>query len=213
MVDILVQGNVPTIDEDSFRQSISVETFVAEIDDADVFANIVAGSLRLRLPPDLPFLPWICLAKTATGLTAGGDPPSLKSLASEFGVEAELADRVRGHGANDAVATMWATALVLAAMVRSGCPIRRALLMSQVITPPYTEIPALDDDDAWRYVPDDLLAGLHKCRHELSDGVVARAWREIRRRGDAGHSPNFRVLNWRLPGVEPYGLTETAGEH
>jgi hypothetical protein len=84
--------------------------------------------------------------------------------------------------------------------------------MSQVITPPYMEIPALDDDDAWRYVPDDLLAGLFKCGHEFPDAVVAGASREIGLRRARGHVADLRAINWRLPGVEPYGLQEKPGE-
>jgi len=151
--------------------------------------------------------------KTATGLSAGGVPPTLAALTNELGVEAELAERVRQHGAKGAAAEMWATAIVIAALVRSGCSIRRALIMSQVITPPYLDIPAIDDDGAWRYLPDDLLAGLHKCRHDFPDIVVERAWREIRRRRAAGHIPNLRAINWRLPGVEPYGLDATPDGH
>jgi hypothetical protein len=147
--------------------------------------------------------------KTATGLSAGGVPPTLAALTNELGVEAELAERVRQHGAKGASAEMWATAIVIAALVRSGCSIRRALIMSQVITPPYLDIPAIDDDVTWRYLPDDLLAGLHKCRHDFPDIVVERAWREIRRRRAAGHIPNLRAINWRLPGVEPYGVGAT----
>jgi len=209
IVDVIAHGGTASIEEGSFRQSVTIETFLAELNDADAFANVVAGTLRLHLPSNLPPLPWICVMKTATGLSAGGVPPTLAALTNELGVEAELAERVRQHGAKGAAAEMWATAIVIAALVRSGCSIRRALIMSQVITPPYLDIPAIDDDGAWRYLPDDLLAGLHKCRHDFPDIVVERAWREIRRRQAAGHIPNLRAINWRLPGVEPYGLDAT----
>jgi hypothetical protein len=195
IVDVIAHGGTASIEEGSFRQSVTIVTLLAELNDADAFGNIVAGTLRLHLPSNLPPLRWICVMKIATGLSAGGVPPTLAALTNELGVEAELAERVRQHCAKGASAEMWATAIVIAALVRSGCSTRRALTMSQVITPPYLDIPAIDDDVAWRYLPDDVLAGLHKCRHDFPDIVVERAWREIGCRRAAGHISNLRAIN------------------
>jgi hypothetical protein len=211
-VDVIANGEVAAVDEDSFCPFISPDAFVTAANEADVVANALAGALRLHLSQPLPIMPWICLSKTAVGLSVGGNPPSLDGLANEFGVKDELEGRLREHGSQGAVAEMWATALVLAAMARDGCPIRRQLLMSQVITPPYIFLPPVDDHMAWRFLPDDLLHGLHKCTHDYPDTVVARALREIARRRAVGHNPDFRAINWRLPGVLPYGLGETPGE-
>ncbi len=207
-VDVMAHGETAVVDEGSFRPCISPDAFVTVANEADVVANIAAGTLRLQLPQPLPIMPWICLSKTAFGLSLGGDPPSLNDLIEEFDVHGELARRHRKHGAQGAVAEMWSTALVLVAMVRSGCPVRRQLLMSQVITPPYMALPPLDDHMAWRYLPDDLLHGLYKCSHDCPDAIVTRARREIARRRAEGHVPDFTAINWRLPGVLPYGLSE-----
>ncbi len=204
MVDVIVRRDFVTIDESSIRESLTVDAFLADLQEADVVATPIAGTLRAHLPSTQPRMPWICLAKLAIGLSAGGNPPSLAKFADEYGVEAERTGCLAPGAKSGATAEMWAAALVVAALVRAGCPIRRQILLSQVITRPYMDLPAFDDDAAWRNLPDDLLAGLQRCSHDRPGAVVERACREVGRRQAAGHVPNFHVINWCLPGVAPY---------
>ncbi len=123
-----------------------------------------------------------------------------------------MSDRIADNAGDTVLSEAWAAALLLEVMLRLDAPLRRELLMSQVITPPYAELPAREDNLAWRYVPDDVLAGLRLSEHRHPCAVVLRGAQEEKRRARSGHKPDLVVRNWKLSGVAPYGRDKAYDE-
>jgi hypothetical protein len=166
----------------------------------------------MHLPfKDIQEMPWISLAKVSYGVNSSAHSHALPGLVEQFGVSAALLERVGDNPSfDDAMTEALSAALVFAAMLADGVPLRRQLLLSQVITAPYLPLPALDDDIGWRFVPDDVLRGLQVCsNYGFAEELVARACSEESRRLAAGHKPDLSAKNWQLPGMDPYRPEES----
>ncbi len=211
-IDLIVQSENATIDPASICASTSADGLLAVGVSPDVLVAADAGSLRMHLPfAAIQEMPWISLAKVSYGVNSAAQSHALPSLVEQFGVSAALLERAGDNPRyGDAMTQAWAAALVFAAMLADGVPLRRQLLLSQVITAPYLPLPPLDDDIGWRYVPDDVLRGLQVCsNYDFPDDLVAKACAESRRRAEAGHKPDLTAKNWHLPGVDPYRLEDS----
>jgi hypothetical protein len=214
-VDLIVRSENATIDPLSACASTSAEDLLAVGVFPDVLVGADAGSLRMQLPfAAIQEMPWISLAKVSYGVNSSANSHALPNLVNQYGVSAALLKCAGYYPRNvDAMSEASAAALVFAAMLADGVPLRRQLLLSQVITAPYLPLPTLDDDIGWRYVPDDVLLGLQVCsNYGFPDDLVAKACAESRRRAAAGHKPDLAVRNWHLPGVEPYRPEDSYGQ-
>jgi hypothetical protein len=211
-IDLLVRKESAIIDPESIFTSTAADSLLTVGVSPDVLVGADAGSLRMHLPfKDIQEMPWISLAKVSYGVNSLAHSHALPVLIEQFGVSAALLERVGDNPSfDDAMTEALSAALVFAAMLADGVPLRRQLLLSQVITAPYLPLPALDDDMGWRYVPDDVLRGLQVCsNYDFPDDLVAKACAESRRRAEAGHKPDLTAKNWHLPGVDPYRLEDS----